>query len=48
MRVKRECAERVNVLIQHYNAKIEEYEQDVSKVAELRGVRTLLEGTSIP
>ena len=44
MRVKRECAERVNVLIQHYNAKIEEYEQDVSKVAELRGVRTLLEG----
>lgn len=44
MRIKRECAERVNVLIQHYNAKIEEYEQDVSKVAELRGVRTLLEG----
>lgn len=44
MRVKRECAERVNVLIQHYNAKIEEYERDMSKVAELRGVRTLLEG----
>ena len=44
MRVKRECAERVNVLIQHYNAKIDEYAQDVSKVAELRGVRTLLEG----
>ena len=44
MRVKRECAERVNVLIQHYNAKIDEYERDVSKVAELRGVRTLLEG----
>ena len=44
MRIKRECAERVNVLIQHYNANTEEYEQDVSKVAELRGVRTLLEG----
>ena len=44
MRIKRECAERVNVLIQHYNAKIDEYERDVSKVAELRGVRTLLEG----
>lgn len=44
MRIKRECAERVNVLIKHYNAKIDEYERDVSKVAELRGVRTLLEG----
>ena len=44
MKLKRECAERVNVLIQHYNAKIDEYEKDVSKVAELRAVITLLEG----
>ena len=44
MRIKRESAERVNVLIQHYNAKIAEYGRDDSKVAELRAVRTLLEG----
>lgn len=44
MKIEREKAEQIKVLIDAYNERIREYEKDVSKIAELRAVRTLRDG----
>ena len=44
MKIEREKAERIKVLIDCYNKRIDEYEKDISKFAELRAVRTLRDG----
>ena len=44
MEIEREKAEQIKVLVGHYDERIREYEKDVSKVAELRAVRTLRDG----
>ena len=44
MEIEREKAEQIKALVGHYDERIREYEKDVSKVAELRAVRTLRDG----
>lgn len=44
MKIERNKAEQIKVLIDHYNGRIREYEKDVAKIAELRAVRTLRDG----
>ena len=44
MKIKRQRAELIEALLLHYDKQISEYAEDVSKVAELRAVKTLRDG----
>lgn len=44
MKIERNKAEQIKTLIDAYNGRIREYEKDMSKIAELRAVRTLRDG----
>lgn len=44
MKIEREKAVQIKALIDAYNERIREYEKDISKIAELRAVRTLRDG----
>lgn len=44
MKLERKYVERIDVMIRHYNSRINELSQDASKVAEVRAVRTLRDG----
>lgn len=44
MKIERQRAELIEALLLHYDKQINEYAEDVSKVAELRAVKTLRDG----
>lgn len=44
MKIERQRAELIEALLLHYDKQISEYAEDVSKVAELRAVKTLRDG----
>ena len=44
MKIERQRAELIEALLLHYDKQISEYANDVSKVAELRAVKTLRDG----
>lgn len=44
MKIKRHNAEKIDIVLKHYCSQISKYSADVSKVAELRAVKTLRDG----
>lgn len=44
MKLPRNTAERLQIILNHFSSQIRDYSSDVSKVAELRAVRTLRDG----
>ena len=44
MKIEQEKAVQIKALIDAYSERIREYEKDISKIAELRAVRTLRDG----